>query len=333
VDCARSGGTAKQLTFHSADDNRSQLVAGTASPCSRIQSERRLFGDALYRLARWQRETKAETDFGTYGCFSPDGKQIAVNRKGQPYWRKGYRGSYQTDVTVVDLKSKAFRDVTSFLGMDTWPMWGRRRAHLFRQRSRRQANATLRVPEGGGETNAITTFKDGVCGSVDDADGKTIVLNAIFVVEARCGDAEARGDPHQHQRRDAGGLTEYRTVNSDVDDYDVAADGPQMFLASVRGELFLCRREEGDLTQLTKGSARDRVWNIRPMASLIAFVSDQESGREEIFVIPADGSAPPRRVTDIDALKYAYTGRRTAIIWQSVLRMASSIASAKTAKS
>src|SRR5436305_583425 len=82
--------------------------------------------------------------------------------KGQSYWRKMYRGAYQTDVTVVDLKSKTFKEVTNFLGMDTWPMWGADGFIYFVSDRDEKAQSNIwRVPEAGGEATRITTFSDG----------------------------------------------------------------------------------------------------------------------------------------------------------------------------
>ena len=118
-----AGGSPKQLTFHSSDDN----VLGWSPDSKSIlfaSSRGDDFLGTLYVVPLdGGAETKAGTDYGMYGSFSPDGSKLAVNRKGQSYWRKAYRGSYQTDVTVVDLKEKTFKDVTSHAGMDTWPMW------------------------------------------------------------------------------------------------------------------------------------------------------------------------------------------------------------------
>ncbi|HEY2413581.1 MAG TPA: S41 family peptidase [Pirellulaceae bacterium] len=311
-----TGGTPKQLTCHSADDN----VLGWSPDSKSVLFASNRSDDFLGTLyivpLDGSAETKAGADFGLYGCFSPDGSKLAVNRKGQSYWRKGYRGSYQTDVTVVDLKSKVFRDVTSFLGMDTWPMWGSDGYIYFVSDrdegtlSSSQAQCNFwRVPEGGGEAARITTFKDGdVRFPAMSADGKTIVFERDFrlwKLDVATRKPEAIPITINAETQDA--LTEYRTVNSDVDDYDVAPTG-RTVVASVRGELFLVPvGEEGDLTQLTKGPARDRGVEYSPDGKLIAFVSDQESGREEIYVVPADGSGAPRRVTDIDALKNSYS--------------------------
>src|SRR4029079_12465353 len=57
----------------------------------------------------------------------------------------------------------------------------------------------------------------------------------------------------------------------------------------------------------TKGAPRDRNVEYSPDGKLIALVSDKESGREEIYVVAADASGEPKRVTDMDALKNSYT--------------------------
>ena len=119
------GGSPKQLTFHSSDDN----VLGWSPDGKSVlfaASRGDDFLGTLYvvPLDGGGRDEGRHRLSACTASFSPDGTKLAVNRKGQSYWRKGYRGSYQTDVTVVDLKSKTFKDVTSFPGMDTWPMWG-----------------------------------------------------------------------------------------------------------------------------------------------------------------------------------------------------------------
>lgn len=310
-----TGGSPKQLTVHSADDN---VLAWSPDSKSVLFASNRgddFLGTLYVAPIDGKAEAKAGTDFGMYGTFSPDGSKLAVNRKGQSYWRKGYRGSYQTDVTVVDLKSKAFHDVTSFLGMDTWPMWSSD-GHIYfvsdRDDNGKGNNAQCniwRVPETGGEATRITRFKDGdVRFPSISADGKTIVFERDFrlwKLDVATRKPEAISLNINAEPQDT--LTEYRTVNSNVDDYDAAPSGRNI-VASVRGELFLVPvGDEGDLTQLTKGPARDHNVEFSPDGKLIAFVSDKESGREEIYVVPADGSGAPRRVTDIDALKTSYS--------------------------
>ena len=96
-------------------------------------------------------------------------------------------------------------------------------------------------------------------------------------------------------------LTETMSFNSQADDYDLAPSSRRIAF-STHGEIFTAPVEEGDLKQLTDGSARDRFVQYSPDGKHIAYVSDN-SGREEIWVVPIDGSAPAQKLTDIDALK------------------------------
>ena len=71
-----------------------------------------------------------------------------------------------------------------------------------------------------------------------------------------------------------------------------APDGKRIVL-SVHGDLFSVPTDRGggDLRQLTEGAARDLDVVYSPDGKSIAFISDQ-SGREEIHVIAADGAGP-----------------------------------------
>ena len=303
------GGLPRQVTFHSADDT---VLGWTPDGHAILFASNRSedFLGTLYLVPlEGGAETKAGTDYGMYGSFSPDGTKLAVNRKGQSYWRKGYRGAYQTDVTVVDLKSRTFRDVTDFAGMDTWPMWGADGWIYFVSDRDPGAQANLwKVPAAGGPAVRVTAFADGeVRFPAMSADGRTIVFERDFRVwKLDLASGQAGPIPLQIDAEPQDTLVEYRTISGEVEDYDAAPGGRQI-VAAVRGELFLVpTSEEGELRQLTRGPARDRNVEFSPDGRLVAFVSDLDSFREELYVLPVDGSAPPRRVTDLDSLKTSY---------------------------
>ena len=99
-------------------------------------------------------------------------------------------------------------------------------------------------------------------------------------------------------------LSEVQSFNSQADDYDLAPSSRRIAF-SIHGEIFTAPVEEGDLKQVTDGPARDRNVSYSPDGKWLSYVSDQ-SGREEIYVVPVDGSAPAQQITDIDALKLGY---------------------------
>ncbi|MBO0725080.1 MAG: PD40 domain-containing protein, partial [Blastocatellia bacterium] len=173
-----TGGPAKQLTFHSADD----IVQGWTPDGRAVLFASQRGEDFMGKLYTVnvddQKERNAGSDMGVYATFSPDGKKLAINRKSQSYWRKYYRGAYQTDVTVLDIAAKKFTDVTDFNGIDSWPMWSQD-GHIYFVSDREGGGLTniWRVSENGGKAEQVTSFKAGdVRWPAMSADGKVIVF-------------------------------------------------------------------------------------------------------------------------------------------------------------
>ena len=121
-----TGGTASAgTTQHTADDVVMDWAPDGKSLLFTSQRGEGFMGK-LYTISLDGTKTRdAGPDMGIYGVYSPDGSKLVINRKGQSYWRKYYRGAYQTDVTVMDIASKTFKDLTTFDGLDSWPMWSK----------------------------------------------------------------------------------------------------------------------------------------------------------------------------------------------------------------
>jgi tricorn protease len=302
----RTGGAATQLTFHSGDDvvqgwtpdSRAVLFAGNRGED---------FAGRLYTInIDGSMERSAGADFGVYGCFSPDGRKLAVNRKSQAYWRKYYRGSYQTDVTVMDIAARKFTDLTDFDGIDSWPMWGTDGFIYFV--SDRDGNGLTniwRVAETGGKAEKVTTFKTGdVRWPAISSDGKVITFEHDFVVwKLDLGTKRANPIALEIAAETQENMVEVRDFNSQVDDYDLAPNGRRIVF-SIHGEIFTAPVEEGDLRQITDGPARDKDPEFSPDGKSIAFVSDK-TGREEVYIASADGAGQPQKITDQDTLKFS----------------------------
>ena len=301
------GGSAKQLTSHSADDT----VLGWSSDSHAIMFSSNRGEDFMPQLYLVSTEggmpRKAGTDMGVQASYSPDGQKLAYNQKSQVYWRKFYRGSFQSDIMIMDVAAKKFTQVTDFDGLDSWPMWGRDGFIYFV--SDREGNGLTniwRVSESGGKADRITSFKAGdVRWPAISSDGRVIVFEHDFgiwkldVNSKRATPISLNIDAETQEN-----LSEVQSFSSQADDYDLAPSSRRIAF-SIHGEIFTAPVEEGDLKQVTDGSARDRNVSYSPDGKWLSYVSDQ-SGREELFVVPVDGSALAQQVTDIDALKSGY---------------------------
>ena len=171
--------------------------------------------------------------------YSPDGKKLAINRKGQVYWRKSDRGSNQTDVTVMDIASKKFTDLTDFDGLDSWPMWSTDGFIYFV--SDREGNGLTniwRISEAGGKAERVTSFKTGdVRFPAISADGKVIVFEHDFGLwkldVATRKTAPVKLDIAAETQEN---LAEIRDFNSQADDHDLAPSGRRI-VVSIHGEI------------------------------------------------------------------------------------------------
>lgn len=306
------GGEAKQLTFHSADDT---VLGWTPDSRSVLFSSQRGedFMARLYTVSiDGGMERNAGPDMGIAGSYSPDGKKIAINRKGQVYWRKYYRGAYNTDVTVMDIAAKKFTDLTNFPGLDSWPMWAHDGFIYFvSDREDGKSNTGLtniwRVPEAGGNAQQITMFKSGdVRFPSISADGKTIVFEHDFEI-SKLDVATRKVTPIKIDisAETEDNMSEMRTFSSRADEYDLAPDGRHIAV-STHGEIFTVPVAGGDLVQITENPARDKEPTFSPDGKTIAFISDR-SGREEIYLTAADGSSDAQKITDQDTLKFNIT--------------------------
>ncbi|HEY6332038.1 MAG TPA: S41 family peptidase [Blastocatellia bacterium] len=302
------GGKAKQLTFHSSDD----LVLGWAPDSKSVlfsSSRGDDFMPNLYTISiDGGLPRPAGSDMGVYGTYSPDGSKMAINRKAQVYWRKYYRGAYQSDVTVLDLAAKKFTDLTDFDGLDSWPMWAHNGFIYFvSDRDGNGLTNVWRVAEGGGQAEKITVFKTGdVRFPSISSDGKTIVFEHDFGIW-RLDVATKKVAPI---KLDISTETEENNIeaadfNSQVDDYALEPSGRHIVF-SIHGEIFTAPVDEGDLRQITDNPARDKEPRYSPDGKWIAFISDR-SGREEIYVTAADGAGEPDKITDLDSLKFAFS--------------------------
>ncbi len=302
-----TGGTPKQLTHHSADDT---VLGWTPDGKGVLFSSQRGedFMGLLYVVSvEGGMPWRAGPDMGNAASFSPDGKRLAYNPKGQVYWRKYYRGAFATDVWIEDISARKFTQLTDFDGLDSWPMWSRDGSIYFV--SDRDGNGLTniwRTGEAGGKAEKITSFKSGdVRFPSISADGRVIVFEHDFGIwKLDTGSRKATPIRLDIDAETQENDSEMRAFSSEADDYDLAPNSRRV-VVSTHGEIFTVPVEEGDLRQITESPARDRNVSYSPDGKWLSFISDR-SGREELYITATDGASEAQKLTEIDALKNGY---------------------------
>jgi tricorn protease len=280
-----TGGEARQLTWNTHSDSP---VTWTPDGTKIVVHgpPRDSFNSWLYTVAAegGMREALPVGE-AAFGTFSRDGRYFVFNRKGlwEP-WRKGYRGSADSDVWVADLEAGTFEKRTEFRGPDSWPLFAPN-GDIYFVSERNGPKNLYRLPHRGGEPEQITHHDDpGVVYPSISPDGKTIAYQynfSIWTVSTRGGEPKQVpitivGEPKQD-------LIEWETNNSRADQFAVRPDGKRIAV-SCHGQLFTVPTgKAGDKVRVTNDSARNRVPRYSPDGTKLAYISDSPAG-ERIFI-------------------------------------------------
>src|SRR5260370_26278344 len=86
------------------------------------------------------------------------------------------------------------------------------------------------------------------------------------------------------------------SAENNIESYNLSPKGERA-LFSARGDIFTAPIEKGPTRNLTHSSGAHDKWPTwSPDGSQIAFISDQ-SGEEELYLVPQDGSKPAQQIT------------------------------------
>jgi len=179
-----AGGVPRQVGFHTGGytvagftpDGRSLLVSITRDHFWRDADRFALIG-VEDRTA----ETPLFDAAGRNGQLSPDGKKLLFTREGTQWWRKGYKGSQESQVWMFDLETKAFTKVVEVAGGASWPLWRGDGKGLFYVGLEKGALNLRERDLASGADRALTEFTDdSVVYPCIAWDGGTIVFRHLF---------------------------------------------------------------------------------------------------------------------------------------------------------
>ncbi len=229
--------------------------------------------------------------------FSPRGTDLAayteLNREFRTW--KRYTGGTAEDIWIYDFKANRSEKITDWVGTDRFPMWHGDRIYFNSDRE----NWKLNLYAYDVSTKAVTKLTDFKEYDVrwPSLGGDAIVFENggwLYVVDLP--DGTPRKIPVELST-DAVWARPALTRVSDLIGGASVSPSAKRVAFEARGDLFTVPAEHGDVRPLTADSGvyqRYPAWS--PDGRWISCFSDA-TGEYELYVLPQDGSTPPRQVT------------------------------------
>lgn len=233
---------------------------------------------------------------GSPFALSPDGKRLAFVRRDSAWWRKGYRGSAQGDLWLVDLTTQRYTRLTDTDTPDTFPMWGADGRTLYFV-SERDGTANLYAMDiQTRRVRQLTRFKDdGVRFPQISANGKVITFEQgmeVYRLDTATGAMSVINLQVPAQDRRAPEVVR-RTFSANVEDYAIAPDAKE-FVYVVRGELFAARFPDGGPSRNLTGTVEpEGNPQLSPDGKVVYFEAERD-GKTHIFKLTSDDPDEPR---------------------------------------
>ncbi len=240
-------------------------------------------------------ETPLPPPHGGSASFSPDGKQLAFTPIDREFrtWKRSLGGRAQ-DLWIYDFAAAKSRRLTDFRGTDNFPMWLGDTIYFTSDR-----DYTLNLFAYDLATSAVrqlTHFSEFDVMWPSAGPNEIVFVNGGELYRYAPGDAEARKIPITLHSELAGAVPRFEDVADNIAGA-VLSPSNKRILFEARGDLFTVPAEKGSARNLTLTQGvreRDPDWSSD--GKNIVYLSD-ETGEYEIYLRPADRSAPPRQLT------------------------------------
>ena len=227
------------------------------------------------------------TTEGGFCSYSPDGRQLAMNRMFREFrtW-KYYRGGQADDIWIHTVGTTKLEKITDNDAQDIFPMWIGNEIYYLSDRDRTMNLFVYDTRSK--QSRKVTDFTEYDCKfPAHSADGFVVFENGGYIYKYDVKRGATEKVSIQLAADDVWSRTEYRSTGLNPSGFSLSPDGKRL-LAVVRGDIFSLPAERGPVVNISRSPQsheREAVWS--PDGSCIAWLSDA-SGEYEVYCAPAD---------------------------------------------
>ncbi|MGE3807505.1 MAG: S41 family peptidase [Gemmataceae bacterium] len=295
------GGKPTRLTFDSSSDivngwtpdGKFILFTSTRNPSYPSRYD-------LYMVpVEGGRVRRVGVDDGKDAAFAPEGDRLAYVRGPGSWYRKGYRGSSNDEIWICDRHGRNNRQLTSFNGQDSSPMWSPDGKFVYYVSEHHGTPANIvRIDAAGKTKPSLMTFHkdEGVRHARISKNGEWLVYECgtdLWLASTREG-VPARKLAIEVHADDKVNPDSTTTYTSGASEFALARDEKHVAFV-VHGELFLMPLSGGKATRLTDSPAFDHNIAWSPDSKKIIFASDR-NGHEDLYLLEPDDPEHPELV-------------------------------------
>ena len=247
------------------------------------------------------------TSEGGFCSYSPDGKQLAMNRMFREFrtW-KYYRGGQADDIWINKVGTTKLEKITDTDAQDIFPMWIGDEIYFLSDRDRTMNLFVYDTKKK--ETRKVTDFTEYDCKFPSFSQQYVVFENGGCIYKY---DVKARKCEKVTiflESDNIYGRPEYKNVGNQMFSFDLSPDGERVLIIA-RGDLYSLPARRGPVYNITQScGAHEREGRWSPDGKRIAYISDKD-GEYQIYV------APSNDMTNAKALTHFKDGYPSGLQW------------------
>lgn len=283
------GGEPRQVTFNSSNDWVTDWTPGGNRLLfySAGRDTRTFAAFSIDLRNRALKQLTHDTEPIRFEVMSPDGKQIAYTRSGQPWYRGWYRGSVAAQTVVEDLQTGSVHTALHTLSQQFWPLYSKSGNSLYITTIYGHTNTPnlWKCPLDGRSPSPITAY------TTDAVRWPSIARNGSLIAYIYDGNIstikpDGTGEkqleiycPYDERTNNIS----HQTLHDGINSFNLSPDGKTLAIV-VKSNIWLIPVSGGDAERLTDnvGKNDDLTWS--PDSSRLAFVSDMDH-QTDLYVI------------------------------------------------